>query len=227
MHNIKISSQKIKFGDKEVDKKKFYSSKEAILLDSVDLSKIVVSSRRKFNDTTYKYFCGYLNNDVIKPLCVILSQMSGYIKYFDNDGKNMSFVTDDKEVYGKYDEIWNVVKSLLKLKFAASPIRDDKYILAKLKIFKIKNITTFNNNIVPIEKNHYICIPAINIDSVLKIDKKACPEAYLEECKYKLKKRKLVTFIDSEIIDDDSDSDIDSDIDSHNDFSVPDSYVVM
>ena len=70
-----MSSQKIKFGDKEVDKKRFYSSKEAILLDSVDLSKIVVSSRWKLNDTTYKYFCGYLNNDVIKPLCVILPQM--------------------------------------------------------------------------------------------------------------------------------------------------------
>ena len=107
-----MSSQKIKFGDKEVDKKKFCSSKEAILLDSIDLSKIVVSSRWKLNDTTYKYFCGYLNNDVIKPLCVILLQMSGYIKYFDNGGKNMSFVTDDKKVYEKYDEIWNVVKSL-------------------------------------------------------------------------------------------------------------------
>ena len=219
-----MSSQKIKFGDKEVDKKKFYSSKEAILLDSIDLSKIVVSSRWKLNDTIYKYFCGYLNNDVIKPLCVILPQMSGYINYFDNGGKNMSFVTDDKEVYRKYDEIWNVVKNLLKLKFAASTIRDDKYILAKLKIFKKKNITTFNNNnIVPIEKDHYICIPAIDIDSVLKIDKKAYPQAYLEEYKYKLKKRKLASFIDSEIIDDDSDSDIDS----HNNFSVPDSYVVM
>ena len=82
-----MSSQKITFGDKEVDKQKFCSSKEAILLDSVDLSKIVVSSRWKFNDTTYKYFCGYLNNDVIKPLCVILPQMNGYIKYFDNGGK--------------------------------------------------------------------------------------------------------------------------------------------
>ena len=206
--------------------KKIYSSKEAILLDSVDLSKLVVSSRWKLNDTTYKYFCGYLNNDVIKPLCVILPQMNGYIKYFDNGGKNMSFVTDDREVYRKYDEIWNVVKSLLKLKFAASPIRDDKYILAKLKIFKKKIITTFNNNnIVPTEKDHYICIPAIDIDSVLKIDKKAYPQAYLEECKYKLKRRKLVSVIDSEIIDDDSD--IDSDIDSHNNFSVPDSYVVM
>ena len=113
------------------------------MLDSVDLSKIVVSSRWKLNDTTYKYFCGYLNNDVIKPLCAILPQMSGYIKYFDNDGKNISFVTDDKEVYEKYNEIRNVVKRLLKLEFTASPIRDDKYILAKLKIFKKKK----SNNI--------------------------------------------------------------------------------
>ena len=60
---------------------------------------------------------------------------------------------------------------------------------------------------------------------MLKIDKKVYPQAYLEECKYKLKKRKLVSFIDSEIIDDDSDSD--GDIDSYNNFSVPDSYVVM
>ena len=219
-----MSSQKIKFGDKEVDEKTFYSSKEAILLDSVDLSKLVVSSRWKLNDTTYKYFCGYLNNDVIKTLCVILPEMNGYIKYFDDGGKNMSFVTDDEKVYEKYDEIWNVVKSLLKLTSAASPIRNDKYILAKLKIFKKKNLTIFNNNIVPIEKNHYICIPAIEIDSVLKIDKKAYLQAYLEECKYKLKKRKIVSFIDSEII---NDSDSDSDIESHNNFSVPDSYVVM
>ena len=223
-----MSSQKIKFGDKEVDKKTFYSSKEAILLDPVDLSKIVVSSKWKLNDTTYKYFCGYLNNNVIKPLCVILPQMNGYIKYFDDGRKNMLFVTDDENVYEKYNEIWNVVKGLLKLKFAASPIRNEKYILAKLKIFKKKNLTTFSNNIVPIEKNHYICIPAIDIDSVLKIDKKAYPQAYLEECKYKLKKRKIVSFIDSEIIDDDSDSDSDDgyDIDNENNFSVPDSYVV-
>ena len=223
-----MCSQKIKFGDKEVDKKTFYSSKEAILLDFVDLSKIVVSSRWKLNDTTYKYFCGYLNNDVIKPLCVILPQMNGYIKYFDNGGKNMSFVTDDEKVYEKY-ELLNFLltfKGLLKLKFAASPIRNDKYILAKLKIYKKKNLTTFNNNIVPIEKNHYIYIPAIDIDSVLKTDKKAYPQAYLEECKYKLKKRKLVSFIDSEIIDH-SDIDIDSDSDTHNNFSVPDSYVDM
>ena len=77
-----MSSRKIKFGDKEVDKKEFYSPKQAISLDSIDLSKIIVSNKWKINDTTYKYSCGYLNNDVIQPLCVILPQMNGYIKYF-------------------------------------------------------------------------------------------------------------------------------------------------
>ena len=210
-----MSSQNIKFGDKEVDKKEFYLSKQAILLDSVDLSKIVVSSKWKINDTTYKYLCGYLNNDVIQPLCVILPQMSGYIKYFNDGGKNMSFVRDDKEVYEKYNEIWNVVKRLLKLKFSVNPVRDDKYILTKLKIFKKINVTTFTNNVVPIEKNHYICIPIIDIDSVLKIDKRANPQAYLEQCKYKFKKRKPVNFIDSKIIDDDSD-DSNDDNDDYN-----------
>ena len=203
---------------KKLIKKKFYSSKEAILLNSVDLSKIVVSSRWKLNDETYKYFCGYLNNDVIKPLCVILPQMNGYIKYFEDGGKNMSFVTDDGKVYEKYDEIWNVVKRLLKLKFTIGPIQNNKYISAKLKIFRKKNLTTFSNNIVPSEKNHCICIPAIDIDSVLKTDKKVYLQTYLEECKYKLKKRKLASFIDSEIIDDDSDSDDGYDIDNENNF---------
>ena len=62
-----------------------------------------------------------------------------------------------------------------------------------------------------LKKNHYICIPAIDIDSVLKIDKRSYPQAYLEQCKYKLKKRKPVNFIDFEIIDDDSDDNYNSD----------------
>ena len=63
MDNIKIGLRKIKFGNKEVNKKEFYSSKQAISLDSVDLNKIVVSKKWKINDTTYKHICGYLNND--------------------------------------------------------------------------------------------------------------------------------------------------------------------
>ena len=117
--------------------------------------------------------------------------MNGYIKYFEDDGKNISFVTDDEKVYEKYNEIWEVVRKLLKVKFTVSPIRDDKYVIAKLKIFNGINRTTFTDNAIPIERNHYTCIPAIDIDSVLKIDnKRAYPQAYLEQCKHKLKKKK-------------------------------------
>ena len=117
--------------------------------------------------------------------------MNGYIKYFDDGGKNMSFVTDDEEVYKKYNEIWEVVRKLLKLKFNVSPVQDDKYIIPKLKIFNGINRATFSNNVIHIERNHYICIAAIDIDSVSKIvNERAYLQAYLEQCKYKLKKKK-------------------------------------
>ena len=81
------------------------------------------------------------------------------------------------------------------------------YLVTKLKMFLEINRTTFNNNSIPIERNHYICIPAIDIDSVLKIDERAYPQAYLEQCKYKLKKRKIANYIDDKIIDENSDID--------------------
>ena len=177
-----MSSRKIKFGDKEVDNKKFYSSKQDISLYSVDLTKIVVSKKWKINNTTYKYLCGYLNNNAIQPLRVILPQMNGYIKYFDDGGKNMSFVTNDEKIYEKYNEIWEVIRNLLKVDFTVGPVRDDIYLAAKLKIFNKINRATFNNNnnSIPMERNHYICIPVIDIDSVIKIDKRVYPQAYLE-----------------------------------------------
>ena len=162
--------------------------------------------------------------------------MNGY----NNGGKNMTFVTDNEKVYDKYNEIWEVIRKLLIVKFTVNPVRDDKYLVAKLKIFNRINRATFNNNNnnnsnnnnnnnknnIPIERNHYICIPAIDIDSVLKIDnKRAYPQAYLEQCKYKLKKRKIVNYVDDEIIDEDSDSDMDDTVNSHLNFLVPDSYV--
>ena len=116
-----------------------------------------------------------------------------------------------------------VVRKLLKSKFTVSPVRDDKYIIAKLKIFKNLNITTFTNNVIPEENTHYTCISAIDIDSVLKIDKKPYPQAYLEQCKYRLKKRKRSRYTDYlEIIDYDSENDSDSDnyVEIKNDYEI-------
>ena len=80
--------------------------------------------------------------------------MNGYIKYFDDGGKNMSFVTDDEKVYEKYNEIWAVIRNLLKIDFTVNPVRDDIYLVAKLKIFNKINKTTFTNNAIPKEKKN-------------------------------------------------------------------------
>ena len=73
----------------------------------------------------------------------------------------------DEKTYEKYNEIWEVVRKLLKLKFTVGPVRDDKYLTAKLKIFNGTSRTTFTDNIIPFEKTHYNSIPAIFLDSVL------------------------------------------------------------
>ena len=81
----------LKFNNIKVNKKEFRKSKQAIDLDWVDTDKIVVSHRFKYSEEGFKYFIGYQKDDIIKPLCIILPQMNGYTKYFENGGKNMSF----------------------------------------------------------------------------------------------------------------------------------------
>ena len=196
--------------------KKNYSSKQAISIYSVDLNKIVVSNKLKINDTTYKYICGYLNNDTIQPLRVILPQINKYIKYLDDGGEKKN-----EKIYKKYNEIWKVIRNLLKKDFTISPVEDDIYLIAKFKIFDRINITIYNSILIHMGKKHYICIPIINIDSILKINKRVYHQAYSKHFKYKLN-----NYINNEIIDEDSDSDSDTDdvIDNHLNFSVPDSY---
>ena len=84
-----------KFNNVILNKKKFHKSKEPIDLFSVDLDQIVVSYKFKRNGVGFKYFIGYLEGEIVKPLCIVLSQMSGYIKYFENGSKNMSFLIKD------------------------------------------------------------------------------------------------------------------------------------
>ena len=70
--------------------KPFHKLKESIDLFSVNVDEIVVSDKFKHNNKEFKDFIGY-QDGLIKPLCIILPQMSRYIRYFDNGGKNMSF----------------------------------------------------------------------------------------------------------------------------------------
>ena len=69
------------------------------------MDQIIISDRFKYSDDGFKYFIGYQEGEIVKSLCIILSQMSGYIKYFENGGKNKSFVVKYDNVLDKYNEI--------------------------------------------------------------------------------------------------------------------------
>ena len=82
-----MSEKAGEFGNIRVNKKEFHKSKESINLDSVNVNQIVVSDKFKHSDGGFKYFIGYKEGEIVKPLCIILLQMTGYIKYFKNGGK--------------------------------------------------------------------------------------------------------------------------------------------
>ena len=108
----------------------------------------------------------------MKLLCIILQQMSGYIKYFESGGKKMSFLIKDDKVWEKYKQIWKVIKNKLVNKFHSEPIYEQKCLKAKVREFDSNIKTNFLDNGVPKENMHCTCIACTTIDSVMKMNKK-------------------------------------------------------
>ena len=101
-----MSEKTLKFDNIRVNKKEFHKSKQPIDLMSVN----VVSDKFNHSDEGFKYFIGYQEDEIVKLLCIILPQISGYIKYFEKGGKNMTFVVKDDNVLDKYNKIWGKIK---------------------------------------------------------------------------------------------------------------------
>ena len=81
--------------------------------------------------------------------------MSGYIKYFENGGKNMSFLIEDDEVRNRYDKIWYMIKDNLGIKFHSEPVYEYKYLKAKVRKFNGVIKTNVLGNDMPKENMHY------------------------------------------------------------------------
>ena len=146
-----MNEKTLKFNNIKINKKEFHKSKQANDLDSITIDQIVVSDKFKHSEEGYKYFIGYKEDEIIKPLCIILPQMNGYIKYFENVGKNMSFLIKNDEVWEKYEDIWDVIKNKLGIKFHSEPIYETKYLKAKVREFDGEIKTNFLGNGVPKE----------------------------------------------------------------------------
>ena len=130
-----MSEKTLKFGNIRVNKKEFHKSKQPIDLDLINVDQIVVPDKFKHSDDGFKYFIGYKGGEIVKLLCIILPQMTGYKKYFENGVKNMSSAIKDDDVLDKYNEIWDKIKDTLSIRFHSTPVYHEKYIKAKVREF--------------------------------------------------------------------------------------------
>ena len=86
---------------KKIKKNHFYKNKKVAKIDDIDVNKILVSREEPYGTKNlFKYFIRYNDNDVIRPLCLKLSQMSGYVRTFESN-TTMSFKINDKQLLKK------------------------------------------------------------------------------------------------------------------------------
>ena len=163
---------RVTFDNIRVNKKKFHKSKQPTDLKSVNVDQVVVSDNFKHSDKGFKYFISYQEDKIGKPLCIILPQMSGYIKYFENSGKNLFFMAKDDDVLDKYNKILDKIKKKLNIKFYSMSVYDETYIKTKVSEFDGKIKTNFLGDGVPKQNMHYTCIACKTIYSVMKMEKK-------------------------------------------------------
>ena len=129
-------SKDVNFSDNKIKKSGFYKNKRVIKIDGIDTNKILVSKEEPYGTkNSFKYFIGYNDNDVIRPLCIKLPQMTGYVKKFEGN-TIMPFKISDKQLLKKYNQIWKRVEKLLKIESDSKFVigDNDKYIKTKIKI---------------------------------------------------------------------------------------------
>ena len=201
---------------KKIKKSTFYKNKAINNIEDINVNNILVSKKEPYGDkNSFKNFIGYNDNDIIRPICIRLSQMTGYARKFDENA-TMSFLVKYKQLLKKYTKIWETTEELMKINFESKPVygEDVKYIKTKIKMYAGSLITNLHDKKMPKEKAPCKCLSIIMIDSVIKANKKYYPQTFLEECKYMQEKIKIENYINEDLENSDSDSDSNNETES-------------
>ena len=217
-----MSAKRIIFQDKKINKSNFYKNKKLFNLLDLDINNILVSKKESYGTkNSPKYFTGYNDDDIIKPLCIKLSQMIGYVKHFDSN-KTMYFKAADNKLL-----ILEKICNLMNIEFDSEPAYGDgdKYIKTKIKMFEDIVNTNFQGKKVPKENASYKCLSLIMLDSVIRVNKKYYPKTVLKECKYVIRKNKMKNHINEDLdlsssdeSDNENDNESDNESDSESDY---------
>ena len=108
-----MNGKNINFDNKNIKKSDFYNKNKKIFnIDDIDVNKILVSKKETYGKyNSFKYFIGYNDNDVIRPLYLFISQTTGYINKFDKNKITMSLMVKDKQLLKNYNKIWKKLKN--------------------------------------------------------------------------------------------------------------------
>ena len=91
---------------KEITESDFYKNKKVDKIDDIDVNNILVSKEEPYGTkNSFKYFIGYYDNDIIRPLCIKLPRMTGFVRKFEGN-TTMSFKISNKQLLKKYNQIW-------------------------------------------------------------------------------------------------------------------------
>ena len=156
-----MSRKSINFDDKKISKSNFYKNKTLFSIHDLDVNKILVSKKESYGTKNpLKYFIGYNDDDVIRPFCIKLPRMIGYVKHFDSN-KTMCFKVSDSKLLRKYNKIWEKISNLMNIEFDSEPVYGDneKYIKTKIKMYEDRVNTNFQGKKVPKENVSYKCLP--------------------------------------------------------------------
>ena len=131
-----MNRNSINFDKKKIEKSNFYNENKNIFnIDDIDVNKILVSEKEQYDKyNSFKYFIGYNNNDVIRPLYLFISQTAGYIYKFDGNKIAMSLMIKDIQLLKKYNKIWRKKKLMeIDLNTQTTYVDDDKYIKTRIR----------------------------------------------------------------------------------------------
>ena len=120
---------------KKINKSNFYKNRKLFNIHDLDINKILVSKKESYGTkNSLKYFIGYNDDDVIRPLCIKLPQMIDYVKNLDSN-KIISFKVGDNKLLNKNNKIWEKISNLMNIEFDSEPVYgdNDRYIKGKNK----------------------------------------------------------------------------------------------
>ena len=159
-----MSGNSINFDNKKIKISDFCKNKNKKIfnIDYVDVNKILVTKKEQYGkNNSFKYFIGYNDNDIIRPLFVKLPKMTSYINKFKDKKTKITTTTTSlmvkaKHLFKNYNKIWEKTESLIRKNFDSKPFysndHNSKYIKTKIKTFKDSIITNFHDKKVPKEK---------------------------------------------------------------------------